>query len=150
MRAQQITALPQEINRSATEKKVKEALDKARLYIQVGYHPGFEVSTTSGYNVVPRSQTNRFHSSTESAAIKNVDIERERMEYVQRTIAAVYRLEKRERELIMTRWFGDEDKSDIAVYMDLCLSPATYYRIKSRALVKLALALNLEVFKVID
>jgi len=149
MSAQQISLIP-ELNRSATEKKVKEALEKARLFIQVGYHPGIEVSTTAGYNIAPPSHTNQFHSSTENAAIKNVDIERERKEHVQRVITAVKRLEKRERELILIRWFGDEDKSDIETYMDLCLSPATYYRIRSRAFLKLALALRLEVFKGIE
>jgi len=139
MSAQQL--LPK-IDRPATERRVKEALDLARDFIRMGFHPGVEVGTTTGYSLVPPTQTNQFHSSTENVAIKNVDIELKRKEYVQRVITAVTRLGKRERELILKRWFGDEDMTDIEVYMELGMSQSTYYRIRGRAFFKLAFALR--------
>lgn len=62
MSAQQLNLLP-EIDRAATEKKVKEALDLARDFIRMGFHPGIEARTTAGYSLVPPSQTNQFRSS---------------------------------------------------------------------------------------
>jgi ArpU family phage transcriptional regulator len=56
-------------------------------------------------------------------------------------------LGKRERELILKRWFGDEDMTDIEVYMELGMSQSTYYRIRGRAFFKLAFALKLEVYE---
>lgn len=141
----QLTLLP-EINRPETEKKVKEALDLARDFIRMGFHPGIEAGTTPGYSIIPPTQTNAFHSSTESAAIKNVDVEMLRREHVDRVMAAVKRLAKREREVIKTRWFSDDDLNDVEAYEDLEMTHATYYRIRARAFYKLAFALKLEVY----
>ncbi|MED4586654.1 ArpU family phage packaging/lysis transcriptional regulator [Brevibacillus choshinensis] len=141
----QLTLLP-EINRPETEKKVKEALDLARDFIRMGFHPGIEAATTPGYSIIPPTQTNAFHSSTESAAIKNVDVEMKRREYVDRILVAVRRLAKKERELIMVRWFGDDDLTDVEAYVDLEMSHGTFYRIRARAFYKLAFALKLEVY----
>jgi len=141
----QLTLLP-EIDRPATEERVKEALDLARMFIQMGFHPGIEASTTAGYSLVPPPQTNAFHSSTESTAIKNVDIERGRKEHVERVIGAVQRLSKRQRELIMFRWFSDEDWTDVETYTEFNLSPATYYRHRADTFYKLAFALRLHVY----
>lgn len=113
----------------------------------MGFHPGIEVSTTAGYSLVPPTQTNQFRSSTENVAIKNADIETRRKEHVQRVLTAVKRLGKRERELIMTRWFGDDDLTDIEAYIELNMAPSTFYRIRGGAFYKLAFALRLEVYK---
>lgn len=143
--AAQLTLLP-EINRPETEKKVKEALDLARDFIRMGFHPGIEAGTTPGYSIIPPTQTNAFHSSTEKTAIKNVDVEMLRREHVERIMAAVRRLAKKERELINTRWFSDDDLNDVEAYVDLDMTHATYYRIRARAFYKLAFALKLEVY----
>jgi len=142
----QMTLLP-EINRPETEKKVKEALDLARDFIRMGFHPGIQAKTTPGYSILPPSQTNAFYSSTESAAIKNVDVEVMRREHVERILAAVKRLTKRERELIMVRWFGEDDLNDTEAYVDLDMSHTTFYKIRARAFYKLAFALKLEVYE---
>lgn len=135
------------INPIQTTKKVKEALDLARSFIQMGFHPKIEVRVTAGYQLVPRSETNRFTSSTESVAIKNVDIERMRTEHVRSVLEAVNSLSKKERELISIRWFGDEDLTDIEAYIELDMTHATYYRVRSRAFYKLAYALQLAVYE---
>ncbi|MGC5327099.1 ArpU family phage packaging/lysis transcriptional regulator [Brevibacillus sp. SYSU BS000544] len=135
------------INHIQTSKKVKEVLDLARSFIQMGFHPKIEVRVTAGYQLVPRSETNRFISSTESVAIKNVDIERMRTEHVRIVLEAVNSLAKKERELISIRWFGDDDLTDIEAYIELDMTHATYYRVRSRAFYKLAHALHLAVYE---
>ncbi|MGC5326449.1 ArpU family phage packaging/lysis transcriptional regulator [Brevibacillus sp. SYSU BS000544] len=144
---QALAFLLPKINHASTMKNVKVALDLARDFICMGFHPKVEVGTTAGYQLVLRSETNQFHSSTESAAIKNADIERMRSEHVRNVLEAVNSLPKKERELIMVRWFGDDDMTDIETYIQLDMTHATYYRLRSRAFNKLAHALKIEVYE---
>jgi ArpU family phage transcriptional regulator len=146
MKGAEWSLLPK-LNRAATMKRVKEALDLARDFIRMGFHPKWEADTTASYSLTPKSVTNKFFSTTENAAIKNADIERMRTEHVRKVFEAVSRLSKKERDLIHTRWFGDDDKTDIETYIELDMTHATYYRIRARAFFKLAYALKLEVYE---
>ncbi|WP_139491520.1 ArpU family phage packaging/lysis transcriptional regulator [Brevibacillus dissolubilis] len=137
--------LPQ-MDKIKTERKVREALDLARDFIRMGFHPDLETSTVVNYSATPRSVTNKFFSTTESTAVQNVDIEQRRREHVRGVLVAVERLGKKERDIIMMRWFDDDDRTDIETYTELCLAHATYYRIRSRAFYKLAVSLKLEVY----
>ncbi|OQP00870.1 ArpU family transcriptional regulator [Geobacillus sp. 44C] len=135
-----------EIDRKATKKAVEAALEKYRMFL-------FTLSldqlprVTQQYSLVPPSNTNKFHSSTEEMAIRNADYERERDEYVKRMAAAVNRLSKWERAIIIRRYMSEDDVYDYEIYNDLGMSERKYYRIKSRAFYKLAFALKIEVYK---
>jgi ArpU family phage transcriptional regulator len=142
----QVQILPK-VDRVATEQKVKQMLDVARDLIRMGFHPGIEAKTTAQYLPHPPSQTNRFPSGTEQAAIRNVAVEQERKAYVERVINAVSRLPTREQELILTRWFGKDDRTDVETYILLNMTHASYYRTRSRAFYKLAFALGLETYE---
>lgn len=135
-----------EIDREPTRDRVEGALETCRLYMQIGYHPEIEAKTTPAYNMFPASQTNAFHSSTESTAQKNVDEEKRRKEHVERVIAAVNRLGHLEKKIITERYLVDDDIVDYSVWPELNLSERKYYRIKARAFYKLALMLKLEVY----
>ncbi|PPB08670.1 transcriptional regulator [Brevibacillus laterosporus] len=135
-----------EIDKEETEINVKEALDLARDFIRMGFHPGIEASTTANYSLVPPTQTNAFHSSTENTDIKNISIE-ERKNHVQRVLNATKRLSKKEKQIIMTRWFGEDDITDIEAYTELEMSHATYYKYRGKAFYRLAFALKIEAFK---
>ncbi|WP_103110719.1 ArpU family phage packaging/lysis transcriptional regulator [Brevibacillus reuszeri] len=151
MEHQQLTlpGLP-EIDEEATAEQVKHALDLARDFIRMGFHPGIETATTPGYSIIPPTQTNAFHSSTENAAVKNVDIETARRNHVQRIIDATKRLSKRERKIIMTRWFGDDDVTDLDAYTELDMSHGTFYKYRAKAFYRLAFALKMEVYKNVE
>ncbi|NUK31026.1 ArpU family transcriptional regulator [Parageobacillus sp. VR-IP] len=135
-----------EIDRKATKKAVEAALEKYRMFL-------FTLSldqlprVTQQYSLVPPSNTNKFHSSTEEMAIRNADYERERDEYVKRVTAAINRLSKWERAIIIRRYISEDDMYDYEIYNDLGMSERKYYRIKSRAFYKLAFALRIEVYK---
>jgi ArpU family phage transcriptional regulator len=96
---------------------------------------------------VPPSNTNAFHSSTESVAIKKADFERERDEYMNRMARAVNRLTKLQRELVIKRYMSIEEPRDYDVYNEMCISESKYYRERERAFYKLAFALRIEVYK---
>jgi phage transcriptional regulator, ArpU family len=135
-----------EIDREETRKRVEEALEACKLYMQIGYHPGHEPKVTPSYSVTPPSRTNAFHSSTEETACRNVDEEARRRQVVERVWGAVNRLSHLEREIIVRRYLADDPVLDYELWDDLNLSERKYYRIKARAFYKLALALRLEVY----
>lgn len=134
-----------EIDRVATKKAVEAALEKYRMYLltlRLDQLP----KVTQSYSLV-LAVINQFHSSTEKIAIRNVDYEWEREEYIRRVINAVNRLSKWERAIIIQRYMSEEDVYDYEVYHELGMSERKYYRLKSRAFYKLAFALKIEVYK---
>lgn len=135
-----------EIDRDLTRDRVEGALETCRLYMQIGYHPELEAKTTPAYSMSPASQTNAFHSNTESTAQKNVDEEQRRKEHVRRVKAAVDRLGPLEKKIITKRYLEDDDVVDYTVWPELNLSERKYYRVKARAFYKLALMLKIEVY----
>ena len=135
-----------DVDGEKTKEAVETALEKYRMYM-LTVPDEFLPRVTQTYSLVPPSQTNAFHSSTESAAIRKVDFERERDEYMERIRRAVNRLTKLERELIVKRYMSTEEPHDYDVYTDMNISHATFYRIREKAFYKLAFALRIEVYK---
>ncbi|ALC80430.1 ArpU family phage packaging/lysis transcriptional regulator [Bacillus gobiensis] len=134
-----------EINRDATRQKVESLLERYRiLLLQVDLD--FLPKITSSYTMVAPSITNEFHSSTEDAATKNVDHQRQRDKFLKRMQQAVNRLSLNERSIIIKRYMDQEEYFDYEIYYELGMSERKYYRIKSRAFYKLAFALKEEVY----
>lgn len=144
--AKQLSFKLPEIDREETRKRVEEALEACKLYMQIGYYPGHEPKVTASYSVAPPSRTNAFHSSTEETASRNVDEEMYRRQIVERVWGAVNRLSHLEREIIVRRYLAEESMFDYELWNELKISERKYYRIKARAFYKLALALRLEVY----
>jgi ArpU family phage transcriptional regulator len=129
-----------------TKEAVEEALEKYRMYM-LTVPDEFLPRVTQTYSLVPPSNTNTFHSSTESAAIKKVDFERERDEYMEKIRRAVNKLNAIERELIIKRYMSLEEPRDCDIYNEMGISESTFYRIREKAFYKLAFALRIEVYK---
>jgi ArpU family phage transcriptional regulator len=129
-----------------TKEAVEAALEKYRMYM-LTVPDEFLPRVTQTYSLVPPSNTNAFHSSTESAAIKKADFERERDEYMERIRRAVNRLNKTERELIIKRYMSIDEPYDYEVYNEMGISESKFYRIREKAFYKLAFALRIEVYK---
>lgn len=145
----QLTFKLPEIDRERTKEAVEAALEKYRFYLLTVPEEKLP-KVTATYSLVPPSNTNAFHSSTEDAAIDKVDFERERDQYLERIIQGVNRLSKMEREIIYKRYLEDEETFDYEIYNDLVLSERRYYRLKARIFYKLAFALRIEVYKKIE
>lgn len=134
------------IDRDETKKRVEGALEKYRIMLlsqDVDQLP----AVTQNFSLVPPSNTNKFHSSTEDAAIFNVDYEKEKNEYIKRILSAVNRLGYKERAILIRRYMTEDDIYDYQVYSELHMSERTYHRHKSKAFYKLAFALKLEVYE---
>ena len=131
------------IDPKKTKDAVESALEKYRIFmLQVSLDRLPQV--TASYSLQPPSFGNEFHSSTEEAAVANVDYEKPRMDYMSRIMRAVNRLSYQERSIIVKRYMEDE-MFDYHVYNEVGMSERNYYRIKGRAFYKLAFLLKIEV-----
>jgi ArpU family phage transcriptional regulator len=142
----QLTFKLPEIDREKTREAVEAALEKYRFYL-LSVPDEKLPKVTATYSLVPSSFTNGFHSSTEEAAVANVDFERVRESYIQSIIRGVNRLSKVEREIIYKRYLETEETFDYEIYNEMGFSERRFYRLKARIFYKLAFILKIEVYK---
>lgn len=142
----QLTFKLPEIDREKTKESVEAAFEKYRFYLLTVPEERLP-KVTASYSLVPPTNTNAFHSSTEAAVINKVDFERERDQYLERIIRGVNRLSKMEREIIYKRYLEDEETFDYEIYNEIGFSERRYYRLKARIFYKLAFILRIEVYK---
>lgn len=136
-----------EIDRKETQQNVEDAIEAYRMALYTIPEERLP-KVTATYSLVPPSNTNGFHSTTEDIAIQRADDDREREEYVERFRKAVNRLSPKEREAIIMRYLGDEELYDYEVYNAMGMSESYYHqKFKPRIFYKLALLLKIEVYK---
>ncbi|KQL19278.1 ArpU family phage packaging/lysis transcriptional regulator [Cytobacillus solani] len=123
----QLTFKLPEIDREATQQNVEEAIETYRIYLLTVPEEKLP-KITATYSLVPPSNTNGFHSTTEDIAIQRADEERERIEYVEWFRKAVNRLSPKEREALFIRYLGEEEAYDYEVYNQLGMSESYYHR----------------------
>ncbi len=134
------------IDRDTTKKLVEAALEKYRIYLLTQSLDN-QPKVTQSFSIVPPTNTNKFRSSTEDAAIRNADYDRERSEYIKRIFTAVNRLNYWERAIIIRRYMLEDDVYDYELYNEMGMSERKYYRIKAKAFYKLAFALGIESYE---
>ncbi|KUP37438.1 ArpU family phage packaging/lysis transcriptional regulator [Bacillus halotolerans] len=142
----QLTLNIPQIDAEATKLKAEKLLDQYRLYL-LQVPDDFLPKVTPTYSIVPPSITNEFHSSTEDAALKRLDWEIQRDKFLKRIQKAVNRLSQRERQIIFMLYMKSEEMYDYEVYAEIGMSQRSYYRVKAKALYRLAFALREEVYK---
>jgi ArpU family phage transcriptional regulator len=135
-----------EINREETKKAVEAALEKYQVY-KLMEPLDYDTKITQSFSSTPSTNTNEFHSKTESLVVKKLDQEKARREYLKRIRTAVSRLAKDERSIINKRYLDDDDHFDYEVYSELGFSETKYYRVRARAFYKLAFILRIEFYK---
>lgn len=134
-----------EIDRDKTKLAVEKALETYRYYsLQVSLER--LPSITASYSLA-LAGSSLPSSSTENAAIANVDFEEQRLKYINWIANAVNRMTKLERKIIYKRYLEDTEMFDYQIYAELNMSERNYYRLKSRLFYKLAFALKIEVYK---
>ncbi|PJZ01122.1 ArpU family transcriptional regulator [Bacillus vallismortis] len=142
----QLTLNIPQIDEEATKLKAEKLMDQYRLYL-LQVPDDLLPKVTPTYSIVPPSITNEFHSSTEEAALKRLDWEIQRDKFLKRIQRAVNRLSQRERQIIVMLYMQPEEMYDYEVYAEMDLSQRSYYRVKAKALYRLAFALREEVYK---
>lgn len=144
----QTTLLP-EIDRVETKRNVDQALERYQIMLLMEPEE-FEPKVTASFQLAPSGPTNEFSSTTESIAIKRVESESMRREYINKITKAVNRLRYQERNILIKRYLTDEEVYDYEVYNELGFSESKYYRIKSDAFYRLAFALRIVVYKEVN
>ncbi|MGD6847271.1 ArpU family phage packaging/lysis transcriptional regulator [Rossellomorea aquimaris] len=141
----QLFMLP-EIDRKKTKAAVESAFEKYRFYLLMVPEDKLP-KVTATYSIVPPSFSNEFYSSTEQAAIKRIELEMERENYIKWLVRGINRLNKLEREIIFKRYLEDEEVFDYEIYNEIGMSERRYYRLKARVFYKLAFILKIEIYK---
>jgi ArpU family phage transcriptional regulator len=141
----QLFMLP-EIDREKTKAAVESAFEKYRFYLLIVPEDKLPKVTVT-YSIVPPSFSNEFYSSTEQAAIKRIELEMERENYIKWLVRGINRLNKLEREIIFKRYLEDEEVFDYEIYNEIGMSERRYYRLKARIFYKLAFILKIEIYK---
>jgi ArpU family phage transcriptional regulator len=126
---------------------VEGALRKYRLYKYLTFDER-EATITANYEEREGRRTNQTSDQTAAIAIHNVDGHAARRAYCERIERAVKRLPRMERFLIEERYMGTDSEyiTDYTVYcnrFDPPISEYTYYKIKNRAMYKLAAMLGI-------
>ncbi|PFA66853.1 ArpU family transcriptional regulator [Bacillus sp. AFS015802] len=118
--------------------EVEVALEKYRFFL-LSFPIELTPKITSSYSLVPPTNTNQFHSSTEQTAIDRVDRDIARAKHIDWVLRAVNRLSEIEREIIFKRYLDHEEAYDYEIYNAMGMSERKYYRLKARTFYKLAL-----------
>jgi ArpU family phage transcriptional regulator len=145
----QLAFILPKIDREETKGAVEKELEAYRILVLKEPEERLP-KITQTFSFIPPANTNRFHSSTEDAAVTNIDNEMERQSFLLKVQKAVNRLNRREREVIIKRYMDPEEHFDYQVYNDLGMSERQYYRLKARAFYNLAFALRIEVYELIE
>ncbi|WP_238343634.1 ArpU family phage packaging/lysis transcriptional regulator [Gracilibacillus saliphilus] len=142
---QMMFKIPQ-IDNEATIEKVESILENYRIALFMEPLDA-QPKITSSFSIVPPTFNNQHHSTTEDLAVKRIDQERERKKFLNWVQKCVNRLSDQQRAIVVKRYMEHEDVYDYETYNDLGLSERTYYRIKPKALIRLALIMRIEIYK---
>lgn len=137
--------LPQ-INDKATKKSVEMALYQYRDFM-ITLPMDMMPKVTPSYSLVPPSNTNGFHSSTEDVAIERMEYEEKRNAFMNEIHVAVNTLKEKERAIIIKKYMEDGIGYDPDIYSEIGVGKTKYYILKGEAMLRLAFALKIEVYK---
>ncbi|WP_062049249.1 ArpU family phage packaging/lysis transcriptional regulator [Bacillus sp. JCM 19034] len=133
--------LEEKQSRNKIKEKVEAALEKYQMYLLL-VDEAVIPKVTQSYSIIPPTKTNVFYSSTENAALESIERNKQYGQYIERIRKAINKLSDQERAIIIKRYLVG-DTFDYQVYNELSLSERQYYRIKSKAIHKLAFILQL-------
>ncbi|WP_242290011.1 ArpU family phage packaging/lysis transcriptional regulator [Bacillus cereus group sp. BfR-BA-01319] len=134
------------LDEEETKNEVEKVFEEYRMYLSQ-MPSDILPKVTASYSIVPPSVTNEFNSSTENIAIERVQYEMARDKFMNWVYRAVNRLPKRERQIIYMYYMEEEKGYDPDIMDEVGLGRTTYYKVKGKALLRLAFSLRKEVFK---
>lgn len=135
------------INEKATKKAVERALYRYRDFL-ISLPIYLMPNITPSYSLTPPSNTNAFHSSTESAALERIEYEEMRNQYLSEIHNAVNTLKEQERQILIKKYLlHDELGYDQDIWAEIGVGRTKYYQMKGEAMLRLAFALKIEVYQ---
>ena len=134
------------INVEATKEKLDEVFRQYRTY-QFTLPEEMLPTITPKYTLEMPAFTGLVNSKTENAAIRNVDFQRRAEKFFDQFNRALYKLSKKEREIIAKAYLDEAPRFNYEIANELHLSERTYFRIKSKALYTFALGMRVVVYQ---
>lgn len=134
------------IDGKATQKAIENVLRQYRTY-QLTTPEDLLPTITPKYTLEMPAFGGGVNSKVENAAIKNVELYKQAEKFFERFNRGFYKLTKKERQIIIMSSLKEIPMYNYQVANELNVSERTYYRMKSQALYKLALALRVEVYQ---
>lgn len=134
------------VDEKATKKEVEKELFEYRDYL-ITLPTYFFPKITPTYSFVPPTQTNQFHSNTENTALERIEYEENRDFFINKINNAVNGLKEMERNIIIKRYMLQDIGYDPDIWSELGIGKTKYYDIKGEAMLRLAFALQVEVYK---
>ncbi|HDR4529799.1 MULTISPECIES: ArpU family phage packaging/lysis transcriptional regulator [Bacillus] len=134
------------LDEEETKNEVEKVFEEYRMYLSQ-MPSDILPKVTASYSIVPPSVTNEFNSSTENIAIERLKYEMARNKFMNWVHRAVNRLPKRERQIIHMYYMEEEKGYNPDIMDEVRLGRTTYYKVKGKALLRLAFSLRKEVYK---
>lgn len=135
-----------DIDSKATKEAIKSEFRRYRTY-QLTTPDDLLPTITPKYTLEMPAFTNEVNSKVESAAIKNLEYYIEAEKFFNRFNRGLYKLSRKERQLIFMAYLAESPFRDYEIYRELNVSERTFYRIKPKALYTLAFALGVVKYK---
>lgn len=134
------------IDGKATQEAVEKQLRQFRTY-KLTTPEDLLPTITPKYTIEMPAFTGAVNSKTENAAIKAVDQYREAEKFFAKFHFAFRKLSRKEREIIVKSYLEEYPNYNYAIARELHVAERTFYRMKSKALYTLAIALGVAVFE---
>lgn len=135
-----------QLDNTATQEAVENILRQYRTYM-LTVPENRMPSLTAQYTLEMPSFSNIKQSGVEKAAIENVDSESERQRFFNRMSRSMNKLTGIERQLIALKYLQMEPLYNYEVFTEMNITESKFYRLRNRALYKLALALGVEKYR---
>lgn len=135
-----------QLHEKGTRKNAERVLRQYRTYQLTTAACKIMPKVTATYTLEMPNFSNAKSSSTEQAAIVNVDRLQELQQFMKLLNAALTKLSQMERQLIALKYLQAEPMFNYVIYAELGISESHFYRVQGSALCKLAIALGVEVY----
>lgn len=139
----------QNIDGEATQKEIENIFRQYRTYM-LTTPDDLMPSITAKYTLELPSLSNVKQSAVEEVAVKWVDKEREQKKFFVWFNRGLCRLTSIERRIIALSFLEIEPMYNYEIYTELSMSKSKYYRLRNRALYKLAIGLGIEVYQMAE
>lgn len=131
----------------ATQKAVEKVLRQYRTYLLTVPEENMP-AITAKYTIEMPNFSNQFNSGVENKALENVEFPMKFSKFLSYFNRGFIKLNKVERQIISMCYLEEEAMYNYEIYTMLNMSESKFYRLRTRALYKLALGLGIEVYQV--
>lgn len=134
------------IDEKETARAIEEKLREYRTYKLIA-HEDKVPQITAKYTVEMPNFSNIKSSSTENTALANVQNKKDAEEFLSKFAKAMNKLTYIERKLITLAFLEDDPLFNYEICNELNISESKFYRLRTKALYKLALAMGVERYR---